>query len=203
MSAHSSATPTSSASAADDYVIQLALDRGLIDARQVDVARGAVGDHTDLTAPAPRVLDLLIAHGALSARSVAELLAKEFGMQMAPDFANVRVTGDTLELVPRTAAVRHRLVPLSRDGHTLRVAIADPLETDGIDALGYMLKMTIEPVVATAAEISDAIDRFYGKDANSIDELLNDLSVGGADPSAAVTTEASTVANATDRKSVV
>jgi hypothetical protein len=36
--------------------------------------------------------------------------------------------------------------------------------------------MPIETVVATAEEISAAIDRFYGKDANSIDDLLNDLS---------------------------
>ena len=197
MSDQSSATPTSSVSAADDYVIQLALDRGLLDASQVGAARAAAGVQPDLTAPAPRLLDVLINQGVLNARSVAELLAKEFGMQMAPDLANVRVTGDTLELVPRAVAARHRLLPLAREGNTLRVAIADPLETDGIDALGYMLKLTIEPVVATSAEITEAINRFYGKDANSIDELLNDLSVGG-DDATAVATEASPTADASN-----
>jgi type IV pilus assembly protein PilB len=127
------------------------------------------------------------------------MLAKEFGMQMAPDMANVRVTGDTLELVPRAIASRYRLLPLQRDGNTLRVAVADPLDTDGIDALSHIVKLTIEPLVATAEDITDAINRFYGKDANSIDDLLNDLSVtGGGGDGAAVTTEASAAGDASN-----
>jgi general secretion pathway protein E/type IV pilus assembly protein PilB len=82
------------------------------------------------------------------------------------------------------------LLPLGRIGNTLRIAISDPLDTDGIDALGYIVKMPLETVVATPEEIVSAIDRFYGKDANSIDDLLNDLSVtGAAGENAAVTTE--------------
>jgi general secretion pathway protein E/type IV pilus assembly protein PilB len=198
MATQSSASAPQSASAADDFVIQLALDRGLLRAIQVDRAKTIIAGHTDLAAPTPKLIEVLIQQGALSSRSVAELLAAEFGMQMAPDLVNVRVTGDTLELVPRSVAARYRLLPLSRDAHTLRVAIADPLDTDGIDALGYLSKLTIEPVVATAAEITDAIDRFYGKDANSIDELLNDLSVSGNDGNAAVTTEANLAADTSD-----
>ncbi len=198
MSNPSSASTPPAASAADDFVIQLALDRGLLTTAQVGAARTIVAGHTDLTVPTPRLHEVLVQQGALNARNIAELLAAEFGMQMAPDLANLRVTGDTLEVVPRAVAARYGLLPLSRDGHTLRVAIADPLDTDGIDALGYITKLAIEPVVATAAEITDAIDRFYGKDANSIDDLLNDLSVTGNDANAAVTTEANVAAAATD-----
>jgi general secretion pathway protein E/type IV pilus assembly protein PilB len=185
--------------AADDFVIQLALERGLLETVQVEAARRIVANHDDLTKPAPRLFDVLTAQGALNARRVAEMLAAEFGMQMAPDLATIRVTGDTLELIPRAVAARYRLLPLSREGHKLRVAIADPLDTDGIDALGHIVKLPIEPVVATADEITEAIDRFYGKDANSIDDLLNDLSVtGGGGDAAAVTTEAHSAVNATD-----
>jgi type IV pilus assembly protein PilB len=183
-------TPLTSSAAADDFVIQLAVDRGLLHSAQVDAARAMAAGHVDeITAP-PRVLDLLVRQGALSTRRVAELLAAEFGMQMAPDLTNARITGDTLELVPRAIAAKHRLVPLGREGNKLKIAISDPLDTDAIDALGYIVKMPIESVVATAEEITSAIDRFYGKDANSIDDLLNDLSVTeGAGETAAVTTE--------------
>src|SRR5262245_34227591 len=182
-------TPHTSSAAADDFVIDLAVERGLLHPAQVDAAR-AMAAHADANGATPRVLDLLVQQGALSSRRVAELLAAEFGMPMAPDLANARITGDTLELVPRAVAARHRLIPLGREGHKLRIAIADPLDTDGIDALGYIVKMPIEPMVTTAEEITSAIDRFYGKDANSIDDLLNDLSVtDGAGEAAAVTTE--------------
>jgi type IV pilus assembly protein PilB len=194
----SSTPPSSAGTAADDFVVQLALERGLLLTAQVDAARGIVAGHTDVTTRAPRLLDVLVQQGALSPRRVAELLAGEFGMAMAPDLANVRITGDTLELVPRAVAAKHRLLPLAREGGKLRVAIADPLDTDGIDALGYLLKLPIEPVVATADEITSAIDRFYGKDASSIDDLLNDLSVADSGNATAVTTEANTAANKID-----
>ena len=167
-------TPPST-TAADDFVIQLALDHGLLHAAQVDAARALVRSHAGEGTP-PRLLEVLSRQGAINPRRVAELLAREFGMPMAPDLTNLRIAADILELVPRALAVKHRLLPLAREGGRLRVAIADPLDTDGLDALGYLLKMPVEPVVTTAEDITSGIDRYYGKDANSIDELLNDLS---------------------------
>jgi type IV pilus assembly protein PilB len=185
--------------AADEFVIQLALDRGLLQPAQIDAARALSAGQAAPAAPAPRLLEVLIQQGGLNSRKVAELLATEFGMPMAPDLSSARITGDTLELVPRAVAARHRLLPLGREGNKLRVAIADPLDTDGIDALGYLVKMPLEPMVATAEEISAAIDRFYGKDANSIDDLLNDLSVKDAgDNTAAVTTEPGAAVDSTN-----
>src|SRR5689334_21766197 len=96
----SSAVPTSS-SAADDFVLQLARDHGLLHPAQIDAARALIAAHPDATTTPPRVLDVLIGQGVLSARKIAELLAAEFGMPMAPDLTNFRITGDTLELVPR------------------------------------------------------------------------------------------------------
>ncbi|MFM9031226.1 MAG: GspE/PulE family protein [Opitutaceae bacterium] len=184
-------TPAATAftAAADEFVIQLAQERGLLRAAQLDAARALLPADSGATG-APRLLDVLIQQGALSSRRVAELLADEFGMAMAPDLTNFRIPGDTLELVPRAVAARHRLLPLAREGTRLKVAISDPLDTDGIDALGYIVKMPLETVVATPEEISSAIDRFYGKDAASIDDLLNDLSSkDAADETEAVTAE--------------
>jgi len=188
----------SASSANDEFIVQLALNQGMVAMEQVDAVRAIMANHMDLTAPPRRLLDELIKQAALDARSIAGLLAAEFGMLMAPDMSNLRITGDTLELVPRAVAIRHRLLPLARDGNKLRVAIADPLDTDGLDALGHMLKLPIEPMVATPEEISAAIDRFYGKDASSIDDLLNDLSVTGGGGDGAVTTEANAAVNATN-----
>jgi len=168
--------PAPFSAAADEFLIQLALERGLLRSAQIDAARALYSGQRAAVGGAPRLLEILIQQGVINSRKVAELLASEFGMPMAPDLTSARISGDTLELVPRVVAARHRLLPLGREGNRLRVAIADPLDTDGIDALSYLVKMPLETVVATPEEIAAAIDRFYGKDANSIDDLLNDLS---------------------------
>lgn len=181
-----STLPPITSAAADDFVIQLAQDRGLLQSSQIAAAQALALSRSGADSPPLRLLQLLDQEGILPARRVAAMLAEEFGLQLAPDLVNARITAETLELVPRALAVRHLLVPLGRVGNKLRIAVADPLDTDGIDALGYIVKMPLETVVATREDILAAIDRFYGKDAHSIDDLLSDLSAtgGSADPAA-------------------
>ncbi len=191
---NSSTAPLPAPNAADDFVLNLAVERGRLQSAQIDAARALLTSHADGVSQKPRLLGVLLDKGIITSRQIAELLASEFGMPMAPDLTNLRITGDTLELLPRAAAVKHQVLPLAREGGRLRVAIADPLDTDGLDALGHIVKLPIDPVVTTPEDIAAAIDRFYGKDASSIDDLLEDLSAPGPEASA-VTTEASAAAD--------
>ena len=119
---------TAFTAAADEFVIQLAQERGLLRAAQLDAARALLPAEPGASG-APRLLDVLIRQGALSSRGVAELLAAEFGMAMAPDLANLRIAADTLELVPRAVAARHRLLPLGREGNRSTPTASTPSAT--------------------------------------------------------------------------
>jgi len=198
-------TPSSPGSpataAADDFIVDLALERGVLQPAQVAAARALQAGPMaapDASGTPARVLEVLQRQGVLTSRQVAELLAAEFGLPMAPDLANLRVGADVLELVPRAVASRHRVLPLAKENNRLRVAIADPLDTDGTDALGYLVKLPVDCVVATPEDIVAAIDRFYGKDASSIDDLLNKLAENEEDEAVAPEGEAAPAADATE-----
>lgn len=160
---------------AEEFVIQLALDKGVLSADQVDAARAVVDNHTDLTVAPPKVIDVLIAEQCITSREAAKLLADEFGMPMI-DMANVRPSTELLALLPRHLAVKHIAFPVSREGSHVRVAISDPLDVDAIDSISHFLKLNVEPCVAPSDEILRHIDRFYGKDEESMEKLLNDIS---------------------------
>ncbi|MCX6938987.1 MAG: ATPase, T2SS/T4P/T4SS family [Verrucomicrobia bacterium] len=163
---------------ADDFVIQLALDKGVLKSTQVDAARARVADHTDLTTTPPRLLDVLIAEHGFSSKKAAKLLADEFGMPMI-DMTEVRPLGELMALLPRHIAVKYMAFPVSRDGNTLRVAISDPLDVDAIDSISHYVKMSVDPVVAPADEIKLHIDRFYGKDEETLEKLMGSISSPG------------------------
>lgn len=165
---------------ADDFVIQLALDKGVLKQDQIDAARDRVAAHTDLTTTPPRILDVLIADHGFSTKDAAKLLADEFGMPMI-EMAEVRPSGELMALLPRNLAVKYTAFPISRDNNSVRVAIGDPLDVDAIDSLSHYLKMSVEPVVAPTDQIKAHIDRFYGKDEESIDKLLGDIAASGVD----------------------
>ncbi len=172
---------------ADDFVLQLALDKGLLTQIQIDAANQQIAAHTDLTTSPPKLVDTLIAHHAVKARDLSKLLADEFGMPLV-DLTALRVpNSEAMALVPRALAVRYTVFPLSKEGGTLQLAISDPLDVDAIDSLGHILKLTIEPSVAPVDEIKHVIERFYGKDASEIDAMLDGFSVAGGDANVVTT----------------
>lgn len=165
---------------ADDFVIQLALDKGVLTNDQIDAARARVAEHTDLTTTPPKLLEVLISEHGFSTKEAAKLLADEFGMPMI-DMSEVRPSGELMALLPRNLAVKYTAFPVSRESNSVRVAIGDPLDVDAIDSLSHYLKMSVEPVVAATDQIKAHIDRFYGKDEESIDKLLGDIAASGVD----------------------
>ncbi len=174
---------------ADDFVIQLALDKGVLTSAQVDAARAVVASHTDLTVAPPKLLDILVAEHGFTPKQAAKLLADEFGMPMI-EMVNVRPSGELMALLPRSLAAKHTAFPVGREGNTIRVAISDPLDVDAIDSISHYLKLSVEPVVAPADEIRAHIDRFYGKDEESMEKLLSDIATGEEAQVIAATTAA-------------
>jgi len=75
---------------------------------------------------------------------------------------------EVIAVLPRKLALKYRAVPLVRGlGPTglrhLIVAIADPLDIEAVDSLQYLLKITVEPVIASKAEIKRALAKYYGE----------------------------------------
>ncbi|PIQ88682.1 MAG: type II secretion system protein GspE [Candidatus Omnitrophica bacterium CG11_big_fil_rev_8_21_14_0_20_42_13] len=67
------------------------------------------------------------------------------------------------ELIPRDYAVKHFVLPLSRNLNSLTCAISDPFDLLLLDNLKKMTGCEINPVIATSTDIETAIDKFYEK----------------------------------------
>jgi type IV pilus assembly protein PilB len=66
-------------------------------------------------------------------------------------------------LIPEEFAFKNTVLPLSRNLRSLTVAMADPLDFVLIDSLRKLTGCEINPVIATKADITKAIDDFYGR----------------------------------------
>ncbi|RRJ97686.1 type II/IV secretion system protein [Opitutaceae bacterium TAV4] len=160
---------------ADDFVLQLALEKGLLTQEQIDTARAIVAEHTDLTQAPPKPLEVLIREHQITPQIISKMLADEFGMPTV-DLHTVRPAPELLKTLNRTLANRFKVFPIEQQGQTLKVAISDPLDVDTIDNLTHLLQLTVDPAVAPLADIEQCIERYYGKEAESLDALLQDFS---------------------------
>jgi len=98
--------------------------------------------------------------------SVAQL-AEQLGIARV-DLAEAQVSAEGLRLVPHELVRRYEVLPLSyEDGGEggqgrLFVATADPLNTDGVDALAHLLGVEVVSRFAPCEELRAAIARHYG-----------------------------------------
>ncbi|WP_309399716.1 GspE/PulE family protein [Cerasicoccus maritimus] len=146
---------------ADDFVLQLMQDRGLVDADTVDQALAEAGAQEE----PPENLDgeaieMIVASGTCSHQQIVEALAEEFNMETI-DLNDIRVSHEALELVSREMAARYHVFPIEVDGNTLELATCDPLDVDSIDSLSHVLKMSVNTRLTTPEQISKAIENYY------------------------------------------
>lgn len=149
----------------DDYLLEVAVEAGLISS-----GRAAEAQHE---AGAASGYQRLLATGEIDSRLVNEALAVRFGM-CSVDLARAVVAPDALALLTREQAAHYELLPLNQHEGVLMVALADPLATDGTDALAHLLRVTVRPLLAPREELMRAIDHYYGVAAVSAEEVSNE-----------------------------
>src|SRR5437763_3493317 len=66
-----------------------------------------------------------------------------------------------VKLVPADTAQKYQIVPLSRAGATLTIAMTDPTNVFAMDDIKFMTGYNVEPVVASETAVTDAITRYY------------------------------------------
>jgi len=96
--------------------------------------------------------------------------ARSILRKMAPD-------PEAIRLIPEAMARKYSVIPVSREGNNLRVAMANPSDIIALEALASISQMRIEPEPASLEEVSEAIDFNY-KDYARIEKQISSISSG-------------------------
>jgi type IV pilus assembly protein PilB len=87
-------------------------------------------------------------------------LSKQDGIP-AVNLRDFHIHPEILNLVPKEVCVKHTLIPVNRAGSSLIVAMSDPSNIFALDDLKFLTGHNIDVVVASEAQIRDAIARYY------------------------------------------
>ena len=82
-----------------------------------------------------------------------------------------------IKIIPADIARKYTILPVSKTGATITVAMIDPTNVFAMDDVKFMTGYKVEPVVASETAIRDAIDRYYGSThAIELKKVMEDLS---------------------------
>src|SRR6516225_9491054 len=108
--------------------------------------------------------------GYVSDDEITSFLSQQYRVPTV-NLDEYEVDADVLKLVPKEPCERHRVLPVSRTGNSLIVAMADPTNLNAIDDLKFLTGYNIEPVIASETSIHTAIEKYYNA-GPSYDEVM-------------------------------
>jgi type IV pilus assembly protein PilB len=155
-----------------------------------------------------RIADALIEDGLLTVEQVGELLEEqkqkstrliklilEKGLVTETDMtvsmgrvlntppinvSNVRIPKEIADLVPREMATNHKVLPVSRLGNRLYLAMADPLNVLALDDVKRITSMEVVPMIAVEKAIAEKLNNLEN-DGGSMEDIFQDAEQGDAD----------------------
>ncbi len=107
-----------------------------------------------------RLGSALVKLGFLSDEDVTNFLSRQYGVP-AINLSYFEIDGSVVKLVPYDTAKRYQILPLSRVGASLTIAMVDPTNVFAMDDIKFMTGFNIEPVVASEAAIMEGIEKAY------------------------------------------
>ena len=101
-------------------------------------------------------------------------MALSEGLGMPPiDISRLKVDPEVLKLIPQNLAVNYKVMPISKMGNNLTLAMADPLNIFAVDNLKALTGLTITPIIAQPRAIMEAISTYYTKDTSEyLEEIM-------------------------------
>ena len=160
---------------ADEFVLQLLTDKGLLEESAIETARAKVNESEYHGSEDTAALEALVADQSITQQQIADVLAEEFNMETV-NLADVRVSTEALEVVPFELANRYKVIPLEVDVSEAELAVFDPLDMDAIDSISHVIKRSITCRVAPLEEIEKAIHQYYeGAKVGAVDDIFSGI----------------------------
>jgi len=102
----------------------------------------------------------LVKLGFISEDDITSFLSKQYGVPSI-NLSHFDIDSAVIKLIPSEIAQKHMVVPISRTGNVLTVAMADPSNIFAIDDIKFMTGFKVEPVVAAETSVKNAINKYY------------------------------------------
>jgi len=110
--------------------------------------------------PRTKIGKLLIDMGMTDDLNIAKTLASQLNIEFI-HLKDMKIPKEVLSIVPASTAISSMIIPISRKGKKLIVAMANPLEQYVIDDLRFITQLDVDIAVAPENEVRAALDKHY------------------------------------------
>ena len=103
----------------------------------------------------------LIQLGMVEEEELRNFLARQHGVATI-DLDKAELAPSVINLITPSVAKQHHIIPVSKSGNVLTIAMADPLDIFAIEDVKFMTGLNVVPMVTTESQINRTLERVYG-----------------------------------------
>jgi type IV pilus assembly protein PilB len=119
----------------------------------------------------------LVKMGLVSDDMITAVLSRQYGVPSV-NLELFDIEPSVIRLIPQEVAQKYSVLPLSRVGASLTLAMVDPTNVFAMDDIKFMTGLNIEPVVVSEASVQEAIAKYYGSSREiELAAMMNDPEV--------------------------
>ncbi|GAG84889.1 unnamed protein product, partial [marine sediment metagenome] len=120
-----------------------------------------------------RIGEILVEIGAISREELYEVLQYVYESEYV-DLSNYVIDPEVISLISEKAALRFKLIPISKNNDELIIAMANPLDVYAIDFVRDHTKIKeIKSLLATEEDVLNAITNYY--ELGEYDDIIKKL----------------------------
>ncbi|MBI2962551.1 MAG: type IV-A pilus assembly ATPase PilB [Deltaproteobacteria bacterium] len=116
----------------------------------------------------------LIRLGLIRDEDLLMCLHQEYRLPIL-DLQSIEPSPEVLRLIPSALAQKHHVLPISRNGSILTLAVADPSHLAAFNEVKFLSGCDVKVVLAQAGAIDKAIQKHYSQSAQAYEEVLAKL----------------------------
>lgn len=102
----------------------------------------------------------LVKLGIISDDVITAVLSRQYGVPSI-NLDLFQIEAETIKLISQEVALKYSVLPISKVGATLTMAMADPTNVFAMDDIKFMTGLNVEPVIASEASLQESITKYY------------------------------------------
>ena len=114
-----------------------------------------------------RLSNILVSLKLVNEKDLMLALSKSLHIPFI-NLAKLNISQEVIKIIPEDVARHYQLVPVSKIGSNLTVAVSDPLNIFALDDIRALTNYKVKSVLSTEEEIKEALRRYYSKNAGEI-----------------------------------
>jgi type IV pilus assembly protein PilB len=152
-------------------LLSLIKENNLIDDLQFEEVQG------EFKRTGKPIIQILQDFSIMDLDNVLQVMADHLGTRVV-SLRDSDLPPQVIQAVPAKAARMYQCLPVFLQDGTLQVALVDPLNPGHLDQLGFVVKQSLQLVVADPTAVQKLIEKYYPEESESVSDILAEL---GAD----------------------